>query len=183
MMMPETSKAKAKTHFEEIALPHMGYIYKTAYRLTGNKSAAEDLTQDAFFIAMQKFDQLKDQAKCRSWLFAILRNLFLGTIEKTKNKYFLDYEDVAYGLPDHSHKAGELWRDGFSDDVQHQLDRLDEKYKTPLVMSVLGDYSYKEIADSLDIPIGTVMSRIARGKIFLRREILKKTDREELISR
>ena len=128
--LDKQSAAQNDRLFQEIALPHMSYIFKSAYRLTGERSGAEDLTQETFFIAMQKFQQLKDHNKCRSWLFAILRNLFLGTVEKRKNKYFIDYEDVAYGLPDTSHINEDQWREGFSDDVQHQLDRLDEKYKT-----------------------------------------------------
>jgi RNA polymerase sigma-70 factor (ECF subfamily) len=169
----ENENKSSLTPFEEIALPHMSYIFKIAYRMSGNKAAAEDLTQETFFIAMQKFDQLKEQAKCKSWLFVILRNLYLGTIEKTKNKYFLDFDDMSFGIADDSDKVERQWREGFSDEVQHQLDRLDDKYKRPLEMAVLGDYSYKEIASKLDIPIGTVMSRIARGKIFLRRELMK----------
>ncbi len=168
--------------FEEIALPHMDYIFRVAYRLSGNRETAEDLTQETFFIAMQKIDQLKDQTKCKSWLFVILRNLYFGMIEKTRNKYFFDYDDVSYGIQDEKVQEKEMEREGFSDLLQHQLDRLDEKYKTPLVMSVLEDFSYKEIAGELDIPIGTVMSRIARGKSFLRREITKHSSFDEMMA-
>ena len=62
-------------------------------------------------------------------------------------------------------------REGFSDDLVHQLDRLDEKYRTPLLMSAMDDYSYKEISSALDIPVGTVMSRIHRGRALLRRAL------------
>lgn len=169
----ERETERTLTPFEEVALPHMSYIFKIAYRMSRSRATAEDLTQETFIIAMQKFDQLKDPAKCKSWLFVILRNLYLGMVEKTRNKYFLDFDDMSYGLADDSDRVERQWREGFSDEVQHQLDRLDEKYRRPLEMAVLGEYSYKEIASALDIPIGTVMSRIARGKIFMRRELLR----------
>jgi len=159
--------------FEEIALPHMRYIYQISYKFTGNKEAAEDLTQETFTVAMQKFNQLKDPKKCKSWLFVIARNLFLSVVTKMNNKYFLDYEDVSYMIPDNSQGADRFVQNGYSDNVQHHMDRLSPKYREPFEMAVLGDYSYKEIAKELDIPIGTVMSRIARGKAFLKREIGK----------
>ncbi|RJO67973.1 MAG: sigma-70 family RNA polymerase sigma factor [Myxococcales bacterium] len=164
---------KYSSAFETVALPHMNYIYKVAFHLCGDRALAEDLAQETMFIAMQKFEQLQDHAKCKSWLFVILRNLYWGKMEKERHRSATNFDDVAYGIADEGLEAEREWREGFSDDVQRQLDRLDEKYKTPLIMSILGNYSYKEIADSLEIPIGTVMSRIARGKTFLRREISK----------
>ncbi|RJO63230.1 MAG: sigma-70 family RNA polymerase sigma factor [Myxococcales bacterium] len=178
MIFQESTVVEGSTRFEDIALRHTSYLYKTAYWLTGNKAVAEDLTQETLLIATQKFTQLRELNKCRSWLSAILRNLFSEHIKKDRSQVFVDFEDIANDLADKSHETGGQMQDGFSDAVQHQLDRLDEKYKTPLVMSVLGEYSYREIAEKLDIPIGTVMSRIARGKTFLRREILKKANRE-----
>lgn len=159
--------------FEEIALPHMRYIFQISYKFTGNKEAAEDLTQETFTVAMQKFDQLKDPKKCKSWLFVIARNLFLSSATKMNDKYFLDYDDVSYMMPDESMAADSATKNGYSDHVQHHMDRLSDKYRRPLEMAVLEDYSYKEIARKLGIPMGTVMSRIARGKAFLKKEIGK----------
>jgi len=170
-MTQTQTKREGKTDFERHALPHMNFIYRMALKLSGNAATAEDLTQETFFLAMQKFHQLHEVEKVRSWLFTILRNQFLGGLEKTRGKHFVDFEDVAFGIADDGIREEREVRDGFSDEVKRPFDRLDEKYKTPLVMSVLEDYSYKEISDVLDIPIGTVMSRIARGKTFLRREI------------
>lgn len=172
MLNPTTSRKEASL-YETICLPHWAYIYRNAYHLSGNRATAEDLTQETFFAAFQKFEQLKDHARARSWLFVILRNLFLGHIEKDKAKLYSDFDDVAYRLEDKSEESERGQREGFSDDVKLPLDRLDEKFKEPLVMAVLGDYSYKEISTRLGIPMGTVMSRISRGKSFLKREVEK----------
>lgn len=172
-MLNPTASHKQASLYEEICLPHWTYIYRNAYHLSGNRATAEDLTQETFFTAFQKFEQLKDHARARSWLFVILRNLFLGHIEKDKAKLYSDFEDVAYRIEDKSEENERTQREGFSDDVKLPLDKLDEKFKEPLVMAVLGDYSYKEISARLGIPIGTVMSRISRGKSFLKREVEK----------
>lgn len=170
MLNPALNKKDASL-YEMVCLPHWTYIYRNAYHLSGNRASAEDLTQETFFTAFQKFDQLKDHARAKSWLFVILRNLFLGHIEKDKAKLYSDFEDVAYRIEDKSEENERTQREGFSDDVKLPLDRLDDKFKEPLVMAVLEDYSYKEISSQLGIPIGTVMSRISRGKSFLKREV------------
>lgn len=129
---------------------------------------AEDLTQETFLTGFEKFSQLRDRRKIKTWLYRIMRNQFLSSIEKVKNRRFYNYEDLSWMLEDVSLTEKRRQREGFSDDLMHQLDRLDEKYRTPLLMSAMDDYSYKEISSALDIPVGTVMSRISRGKAFMR---------------
>jgi len=157
--------------FQEIALPYLGFIYKSAYRLSGNRADAEDLSQETFRLAFEKFTQLKDTARVKSWLFIILRNAFLQQIKKEKLNY-VDIDLANYNPQAARNAGGYVFNNIMSDDIQAALDKLPEKYKTPVILSYMSGYSYQEIADMLQIPIGTVMSRIARGKNFLKKELL-----------
>ncbi|RJO63288.1 MAG: RNA polymerase sigma factor, partial [Myxococcales bacterium] len=150
---------------------HIPFLKNFSRYLTRDRATAEDLTQETLLVAIEKFDQLRDPDKCRAWLGVILRNLYLGTIQKSKRERRLDYHDLTDILPADSNWRERMGRDGFSDRVQHQLDRMSGKYRQALVMKVFGEYSYKEIAQELDIPLGTVMSRINRGRSFLREGI------------
>lgn len=175
MLTPRSTTSQAGS-YESVVLPHWNYIFRSACHLSGDRAFAEDLTQETFFTAFQKFDQLQDHARAKSWLFVILRNLFLGHIEKNKAKLYSDFDDVAYRIEDKAREEEAKQREGFSDEVQLPLDQLDAKFKEPLMMSVLGDYSYKEISAELGIPMGTVMSRISRGKSFLKKEIESRSE-------
>ena len=157
--------------FSEYLQPHVRLIFGSAFRLTGNEGDAEDLTQETFYYALKNFYQLKDRAKCKYWLFAILRNLFLKEIERRKKRnevYFENLEvapDNAIGLEE------DLLRTEVKEQVRTVLNKLDERLKQPLELFYFHRKSYKEIASNMDLPIGTVMSRIARGKIYLKKEI------------
>ncbi len=171
-------KQRQLSVFEELAIPHLSFIYRSAYRLCGNPTDAEDLSQETFRAAFEKFSQLKDPNKIKSWLFVILRNSYMKKIEKEK-KYVLvdiDMDRISYNAKDARHFDKNFdFEKKLNGDLQSALDKLAEKYKTPVLLSYIGGYSYREIADMLHIPIGTVMSRIARGKMFLKKEIIEAT--------
>ncbi len=177
------TKKRRLTAFEEVAIPHLKFIYRSAYRFCGNPTDAEDLSQETFRAAFEKFAQLKDHNKIKSWLFVILRNSYMKKIEKDK-KYVLidiDMDKISYSAKDARHFDKNFdFEKRLNGDLQAALDKLDEKYKTPVLLSYVGGYSYQEIADTLHIPIGTVMSRIARGKMFLKKEILEATEKAEV---
>lgn len=160
--------------FEQLALPHMTLIYRLAYRLSGKKEDAEDLTQETFRIAFEKFDQLREIEKCRNWLVMILKNLFFKELRKKKRFNCVNLDDIAINLAENVDFGDACIREISNREFQQALNKLDERYKTPLVLSYMDGFSYKEIASILNIPIGTVMSRIARGKIFLKKEFSRK---------
>lgn len=162
---------KKASSFEEVALPYLTFIYRSAYRLCGNPTDAEDLTQETFEIGFDKFSQLKDENRCKSWLFIILRNLFLKQVKKHNKYKLVDIDKLYYN--DIQHISQDQIRSVMDGELQEALDKLDERYKTPLVLSYIGDFSYREIAKTLKIPMGTVMSRVARGKAYLKRELTK----------
>ncbi len=143
-------------------------LYRYAYRLSGRADRAEDLTQETFCRAQMQWRQLRDAERPKPWLFAILRNCFLRGLrdERTARQVSLD---AAAELPD----VGE---DQLAFDVdpaalQAVLDSLPEAFRTPLILFYFEEFSYRDIADQMDVPIGTVMSRLARAKVCLRERL------------
>jgi len=97
-MFPTMSSANDRdlTTFEQVALPELNFIFKSAYRMCGNRSDAEDLSQETFQTAFEKFGQLKELAKVRSWLFMIMRNIYLKKVVREKRYPSVDLEVVDY---------------------------------------------------------------------------------------
>ena len=144
-------------------------LYRYAFRLSGRVAEAEDLTQEAFCQAQSKMHQLRDWERARSWLFAILRNLYLHRVRasKTENLVSLD------GLAELPHRLTEPLPEIEPERLQEALNTLSEAYRTPIILYYFEDFSYRDIAEQMDVPIGTVMSRLARAKGYLRARLLK----------
>ena len=159
--------------FEKHLSPHVPVLYKSAIRMCGNPNDAQDLVQETLYIALKRFHQLIDPAKSKSWMFSILRNLFLKDIQKTKKRAEIEFDSVCDKLSDRQHPEGDFLRAEFRSNIQVVLDTLDERLRVVLVKFYFDGLSYKEISELLNIPIGTVMSRIARAKVYLKREILR----------
>lgn len=151
--------------------PHFELIFKSACRLTGNAHDAEDFAQETFYIGIKNFYQLKEHSKCKSWLFSILRNLFLKEIERKKNRVEVDFETVCGRLHDSSSIEKDLVKSELKNLIKNSLEKLDERLRCPLKMFYFEEKSYKEISEDMQIPIGTVMSRIARAKIHLKDDL------------
>ncbi len=141
--------------------------------MTGRRQDAEDLSQETYYYAFKNFEQLKDQAKAKSWLFSILRNLFLKEIEKNKKKTFLEFDSMSGALGGKTNVEQEYLDDETARSIRSVLDTLEPRLKRPIQMFYFEKKSYKEIASSMDLPIGTVMSRIARAKVNLKRKLSK----------
>jgi RNA polymerase sigma-70 factor (ECF subfamily) len=143
---------------------HLEAVYRYAYRLTGTVQDAEDLTQQVFLMAQQRLEQLREADRARGWLFAILRNLFLKLVERAApiaaTNVGLNLDAVAAG----SEEGGPI----DSQTLQAAINGLPAEYRVALVMFYFEDCSYREIAEKLELPIGTVMSRLARAKRQLR---------------
>jgi RNA polymerase sigma-70 factor, ECF subfamily len=159
--------------FEKHLSPHVSMLYKSAIRMCGNSNDAQDLVQETLYSALKSFHQLIDPAKSKSWMFSILRNVFLKDIEKTKKRAEIEFDSVCDKLSDRQHPEGEFLRAEVRSNIQVVLDTLDERLRFVLVKFYFDGLSYKEISELLNIPIGTVMSRIARAKVYLKREILR----------
>ena len=148
---------------------HLDAVYRYAYRLAGTVHDAEDLTQQVFLLAQQRLDQLREADRARAWLFTILRNSFLKTVERPQPvpaaKLGLDLEAVPAEDP------ASLGVDPA--ELQAALDDLPADFRVVVAMFYFEDCSYREIAEKLDLPIGTVMSRLARAKGHLRAKLFE----------
>ena len=152
-------------------LPHLDLIFRCAYRMTGRRQDAEDLAQETFYYAFKHFQQLNDLAKAKNWLFSILRNQFLKEIDKNKKRTFLEFDAYSNALGGKANLEQEYLESETAASIREVLDTLEPRLKRPIQMFYFEKKSYKEIASHMDLPIGTVMSRIARAKVSLKRKL------------
>ncbi|MEX0938145.1 MAG: RNA polymerase sigma factor [Pirellulales bacterium] len=149
---------------ERLVTRHHAEVYRYAYRLSGSQADAEDLTQQAFLVAQEKLDQLRSEDSARSWLFTVTRNCFLRTLRGHSAQSAAAMDLDLNQIPE------ETWDDPIDHErLQDALNRLAPEFRVILVMYYFEDCSYKEIAEKLNLPAGTVMSRLSRAKGHLRR--------------
>ena len=155
--------ANRTTEVETLVEAHYASLYRFAYRLSRSAADAEDLTQQTFLTAYEKLDQLRMAEHAQAWLFTILRNAYL----KTRRGPTVTTELPMETIVDPS-ETPDPPTDFDADDLTRALDELPEEFRLPLVLFYFEDLSYRDIAAALDLPIGTVMSRLSRGKTHLR---------------
>lgn len=143
-------------------------LYKFAFGLAGNESDAADLTQDTYRVLLIKGDAIRDARKVKSWLFTTLYRQFLGRRRHATRFPETHIESADWELPTITPQHADAL-DGSL--VVAALQQLEEKYRAPLAMFYLEELSYKEMAEVLGLPIGTIMSRMSRGKEILRRRL------------
>lgn len=144
---------------------HYEALYRYAYRLSGSSSDAEDLTQEAFGKALARLPQLREPDRAKAWLFRILRNLYLHKVRDQKRHKVVPLDAVG-DLPGRS--ADDEMPAIDPAKLQQALNELDESFRTPIILFYFEDFSYRDIAEQMELPIGTVMSRLARAKSHLR---------------
>ena len=147
--------------FDQLINAHYEGLYRFALSLTQREAEACDLTQQTFYIWAAKGGQLRDRSKVKSWLFTTLHREFLGSRRRETRFPHYEMESVESELPSISPAT---INEMDAETVMEALDRVDEIYRAPLVLFFLEDHSYKEIAGILGVPMGTVMSRLSRGK-------------------
>jgi len=152
-------------NFEEIVSAYYQPLYRFGYSLAKNEHEAGDLAQQTFFIYAEKGDSLRDKSKVKSWLFTTLYREFLRRRKKESrmDHYEPEMLEAAGGaVESHIHRSLD------ANLALEALAEVDEVYRQPLALFYMKDLSYKEIAETLDVPIGTIMSRLSRGKAQLR---------------
>jgi RNA polymerase sigma-70 factor, ECF subfamily len=172
----------ASDEFEAEALRHLDALYRTALRMTRSEADAEDLVQETYIRAFRFRDQFTLGTNMKAWLFRILTNTFINTYRrKAAQPEVTDLEGVdefslyrrmaddraASSSPD---PEAELLNSVVDTEVTDALEALPDKFRTTVLLDVEG-FSYKEIAEMLGIPIGTVMSRLHRGRKFLQKRL------------
>lgn len=170
---------RATMDIARLVAEHHRAVYRYAYRLTGSAPDAEDLTQQVFLKAHQKLSQLRSAQRAKSWLFAILRNDFLKSCQRRgpipAANLNLNVESIAAEIPEDAPIDRQR--------LHLALDQLPERYRLVLTMFYYEQCSYREIAQQLGLPMGTVMSRLARAKGYLRCKLFEPVDRVVVESR
>jgi RNA polymerase sigma-70 factor (ECF subfamily) len=190
-------KSKRERAFEAEAMPNVHALYASALRLTRNGADAEDLVQETFLKAFRAFDQFEPGTNCKAWLFRIQTNTFINKYrrrvkereilegsEKTAAQHNLIHPPSKRDTLDPENAISDRF---LSDEVLRALDKVPVDFRTVVELSDIHGFSYKEIADMVDIPVGTVMSRLFRGRRILQEElftfavdrgVLRTTDKE-----
>lgn len=175
--------AVSKPGFAEEALPHMEAVYRFALRLCrGREAEAEDLVQDTFVRAYRSWESYQPGTNCRSWLFTICRNQFLRQEERRgrrseipASEFDADVEALATTAVFNEVASADPERtffDSFVDEeVMRAIDELPDPFREVVVLSDLEGLSYPELASVLDIPVGTVKSRLFRGRRILQQSL------------
>ena len=167
-----------RAEFERQALVHTDALFGAAYRLTRNARDAEDLVQDSLLRAYRFWGSFEQDSNCKAWLLRIVTNTFINEYQRRKrSREVLDAasaeQDATDGVLIHATAADRqspertLLERSVSDDVQRALDSLPDDFRTAVVLCDVQGLSYKEIADIMETPVGTVMSRLFRGRKLL----------------
>lgn len=141
-------------------------LYRFAYRLSGSAADAEDLTQQTFLTAQTGLHQLREPEHAKAWMFTIMRNTYLKGRRRRKQNQIISLESAPE--PSETEDEAAALR---MEELQSVLDELPDEFKEPLILFYFQEFSYKEIAEILGVPLGTVMSRLARGKKHLRKRL------------
>jgi RNA polymerase sigma-70 factor, ECF subfamily len=155
--------------YEHVVAVHHESLYRFAFSLAGNSDDASELTQETYLRLLNKGSQLRDRSRVKSWLFTTLYRIFLGWMRRERRFPHIEILSIENELPPLSPEMADEM------DGETAMDcalELEEHYRVPLVLFYLYCLSYREIAEMLEVPIGTVMSRLSRGKALLRQRLM-----------
>ncbi len=168
--------------FEAAAMPFVDSLYNTAYRMTRNAEDAEDLVQETYLKAYRYYDKFSEGTNFKAWLFKILKNTFINSYRRRQQRPpqsdFAEIEDSFESQLSEEitgqikSPEDELLENILDEDVQRALDTLPSDYRMAVILADLEGFSYKEIAEILELPVGTVMSRLYRGRKLLETAML-----------
>lgn len=161
--------------FEQQALPHMEVLYNYALRLTGSADDARDLLQETYLKAYRFWDKFEQGTNLRAWLFRIMKNTYINLYRKeVKEPDKVDYDEIESYYNTIRHESSDdndlqekMFGQLLDDDVSQALESLPEEFKTVVILCDIEGLSYEEIAEFLQIPVGTVRSRLHRGRKLL----------------
>ena len=168
-----------KIDFDLEAMPHMNLLHNYAYKMTFNQLDADDLLQETFLRAFRFFHKFERGTNCKAWLFRIMKNLFINRYRKNqKEPGKVDYGEIENffdTIRSEKMESSDLQQKVFSnlldDDVTKALNSLQDDFKTVVILCDLEGLSYEEIADFVQCPIGTVRSRLHRGRKMLQEKL------------
>ena len=166
--------------FEQEAVPHMDILYNYALRMTSNSDDAHDLVQETFLKAYRFWDKYEKGTNIRAWLFRIMKNSYINRYRKeTKEPETVDYNDIQnfyntirYESADPNDLQQQIFGGLLEDNVARAIESLPEDFRTVVILCDIEGLSYEEISDFVHCPIGTVRSRLHRGRKMLRTKLL-----------
>ncbi len=163
---------RLKREFEEMLLENIDSLYNSAIWMTHNRHDAEDLVQEASLKAYRNFDKFRQGTNFKAWMMTILRNIYINEYrKKIKEPQKVEFEKVEgfISLPEINGAQEEI----FSETIKDSIDKLPEELRTTLTLFYADGFSYKEIAEIIDCPIGTVMSRLYTARQILKKRLSK----------
>jgi RNA polymerase sigma-70 factor (ECF subfamily) len=176
----ESGNHKKREKFDKEALVHLDALHRTALRMTRNENEAEDLVQETFLKAYRFWDKFEEGSNCRAWLFKIMTNIFINNYRaKSRTPQVVDLQDVdddfLFGqlsaLGPSENPEQHFFAKVFDDDVKKAIEELPEDFRLVVVLSFLDGFSYEEIAEIAGLQIGTVKSRLHRGRKLLQKSL------------
>ena len=161
--------------FEREAIPHMDALYNFAFKMTGDSDDANDLVQETYMRAFRFFDKFENGTNCKAWLFRIMKNTFINVYRKElKSPEKVDYEEIAnfyenikVSNTDDAHLEKDIYDNLLDDELTEAISNLPEDFRTVIILCDIEGFTYEEIADFVDAPVGTVRSRLHRARKML----------------
>ncbi len=178
-LVSEEELKKRKQDFDAEAMPHMNLLHNYAYKITGNQLDADDLLQETYLRAFRFFNKFERGTNCKAWLFRIMKNLFINKYRKNqKEPGKVDYgeienffDNIRSDKIDSTDLQEKVFSNLLDDDLTNALNSLQDDFKTVVILCDLEGLSYEEIADFVQCPIGTVRSRLHRGRKMLQQKL------------
>ncbi len=168
-MSEQATSADPSHSFEAVALPHMNDLYRAAHSMLRHRQDAEDVLQEMYLRAWRAFDRFQPGTNCRAWLFKILFNV----IRNHRRKWFrLVFTSEPETLEETLVYEPPIAQDLSDDDILNAFQKLPPQFSEVVMLVDVYDFSYKEAHETLNVPIGTVMSRLSRGRQLLREQLV-----------
>jgi len=193
MARTKPSPEERRRKFETLAFPHMDALYSTALRMTRRRHDAEDLVQDVYLRAYRFFDKFEEGTNFKAWIFKILTNTFINRYrKKVRAPQQTEFERVEYYYAQAEKERDDKYEtrydethyaDLFGDEVSAALSRLSYDFRAAIILCDIEGFSYKEIAEIIDTPIGTVMSRLSRARQQLQNYLRDYAQREGIVKK
>ena len=167
--------------FNEEILPHLDSLYNFGLRLTSDPNDAEDLVQDTIVKAYRFFSSYEKGTNAKAWLYRILKNSYINNYRRqSKKPQEVDYDEVSSFYEsiraertETSDLEDKMFRELIDDELTNALDQIPEDFRTVVLLCDVEDFTYEEIANMLDVPIGTIRSRLHRGRNLLKAQLME----------
>lgn len=187
----KSDEQKLNEEFEREAVPHMDSLYNFALKMTGDSDDASDLIQETYLKAFRFWDKFEKGTNCKAWLFRIMKNTYINTYRKnTKEPDKVDYEDIENfyenikpSSTDSAHLEKDIYDNLLDDELSEAISSLPEDFRTVVILCDIEGYTYDEIADFVDVPVGTVRSRLHRARKMLYTKLYKYASNKGYISK